>query len=249
MRRLRPVDWTFAGLAVALGALCVWLGFWQLDRLEERRARNASLQAALDRPVADLNAAAVQEADLSYRRLRAVGVFDPAHEIVLSNRSYSGQAGVHLVTPLRLEGSAASVLVDRGWIPAGQAGPEKRATLAIPGAVEVVGIGRPSQSEPSIALLADPTLAPGSGRLDAWRFLNVPAIQAQTPYPLLPIILEATEPVAGMSPPKPQTEIDLSEGSHLSYAIQWFAFAATAFLGGAAWLIRRAGPRAPRSDA
>jgi cytochrome oxidase assembly protein ShyY1 len=52
------------------------------------------------------------------------------------------------------------------------------------------------------------------------------------------VVLEATEPIGAQGLPKPQTEIDLSEGSHLSYAIQWFAFAAISFLGGIAWLAR-----------
>jgi len=240
MRRLRASHWAFTVAAVVLGALCLRLGVWQLERLEERRARNAAIQSEIDRPALNLNTDPIPSDGLTYRRLRALGTFDPAHEIVLSNRAYSGQAGVHLVTPLRIEGLQAAVLVDRGWIPASQASPAGRASFAVSGTIEVAGIGRPSQQEPAIALLADPTRGPGSPPLDAWRFLDLSAIQAQVPYPLLPVILEAAEPVGGISPPRPQSELDLSEGPHLSYAIQWFAFAAIALLGGAAWLVRSA---------
>ena len=240
MRRLKPAHWAFVLVAVVIGALCVRLGVWQLERLDERRARNAAVQAEIDRPAVNLNTDPIPADGLTYRRIRASGTFDPAHEIILSNRAYSGQAGVHLVTPLRIEGRDVAVLVDRGWIPASQASPAERTSFAVSGTIEVAGIGRPSQQEPAIALLADPTRGPDSPPLDAWRFLDLSAIQPQVPYTLLPVILEASEPVGGISPPKLQSEIDLSEGSHLSYAIQWFAFAAIALLGAAAWLVRSA---------
>ena len=239
MSRLRPAQWAFAALTILIGAVCIRLGLWQLDRLDERRQRNQAIQARLDLPVVDLSAGLDPTQDLTYRRLRARGTFDAAHEILLSNRSYSGQAGVHLITPLQIDGSGYAILVDRGWIPAGEAGSEERlASFRLEGTVELSGIGRPSQTEPSIALLADPTAAPGSTPRLQWRFLHLPSIQQQVPYELLTAVLEATEPIGGQALPKPQTEIDLSEGSHMSYAIQWFAFAAIAFLGGAAWLSR-----------
>lgn len=238
MSRPRPAQWAFVALTVLIGAACIRLGLWQLDRLEERRQNNQAVAAKLEQPVIDLTAGTDPTTDLTYRRLRARGTLDAAHEILLSNRSYSGQAGVHLVTPLRIEGTGSAILVDRGWIPASQAGEDERRAFLLRGPIDVSGIGRPSQAEPSIALLADPTAAPGSASLLQWRFLHVPSIQQQVPYELLPVVLEATEPIGGQTLPKLQTELDLSEGSHMSYAIQWFAFAIISFLGGAAWFAR-----------
>jgi surfeit locus 1 family protein len=238
MSRLRPAQWAFAALTVLIGAACIRLGLWQLDRLDERRQRNQTVAAKLDQPVVELTAGFDPTQDLTYRRLRVRGTFDAEHEILLTNRSYSGQAGVHLITPLQIDGTGSAILVDRGWIPASQAGEGERRAFQLEGPIEVSGLGRPSQSEPSIALLADPTAAPGSAFLLQWRFLHLPSIQQQVPYELLPVVLEATEPISGQALPRPQTEIDLSDGPHLSYAIQWFAFATIAFLGGAAWLAR-----------
>ena len=55
-------------------------------------------------------------------------------------------------------------------------------------------------------------------------------LRAQMPYELLPFyILQA--PTGNEAPPfRQKPEIDLSEGPHLSYAIQWFLF--TLILGG-----------------
>lgn len=247
MSRMRPAQWAFAALTVLIGTACIRLGLWQLGRLEERRQHNQEIQVRLDQPIVDLTAEIDAGQDLTYRRLRVQGSFDPTQEILLANRSYSGQAGVHLITPLRIEGTELAILVDRGWIPASQATMEERRTFALSGIVEVTGISRPSQAEPSIALMADPTAGPDSPRLESWRFLHLPSIQQQVPYELLPLVLEAEEPIGGLPLPKPQSELDLSEGPHMGYAIQWFAFAAIAILGGAAWLHHTlAHPRLPR---
>ena len=48
--------WLVATLLVFAGtALCVRLGIWQLDRLQQRRAFNAQFEMARTEPVLDLN--------------------------------------------------------------------------------------------------------------------------------------------------------------------------------------------------
>src|SRR3989475_3124992 len=105
------------GLVVALlvAAICVRLGVWQLDRLHERRQRNALLLAARARPPLPVDGSLPADSARD-RRLVARGVYDYAHERLWHGRSYEGVPGVDLVTPLRLAGGAA-VLVDRGWAP------------------------------------------------------------------------------------------------------------------------------------
>ena len=103
-------------MAVLIGLACIRLGFWQLDRLAERRGVNASAQAQLDLPAISLPQALAENGDLEYRRATASGVFDAAHEIYLTSRPQDGIAGVHVVTPLLLAEAGPAVLVDRGWI-------------------------------------------------------------------------------------------------------------------------------------
>src|SRR2546426_5708385 len=105
------------GLVVALlvAAVCVRLGVWQLDRLHQRRARNAALLAARARPLLEVNRSLPADSARD-RRLHARGVYDYAQEQLWRARSYEGVPGVDLVTPLRLADGAAA-LVDRGWGP------------------------------------------------------------------------------------------------------------------------------------
>lgn len=230
MHKLRPLFWI---AFVAIGALVlISLGIWQLGRLQERRALNAAIASRLDLPPVTLSGQPLDATDLEYRPVVVTGTFDFSQEIVLRNRAYKNVAGVHVITPLRIAGSDGAVLVDRGWIPYEAAGPELRTAYASPtGAVTVHGLIRVSQPRPSSLAPADPPLGPDRPRLDAWFWPDVSQIQKQIPYPLLPFYVEQDPGPDPNAIPAPGHEIDLSEGPHLSYAIQWFSFAAILVVG------------------
>lgn len=214
-----------------VAAVCVLLGFWQLDRLSQRRATNVRIEARMAAEPVRLTSANVGVADLEYRRVVIRGTFDPAHSIALANRARNDEPGVHLVAPVRLEGTDLAVLVDRGWIPAADSARPAWAQYDASGTVEITGIARASRAEPGWSLLADPTRGPGVPPLDSWRVLNIEDIQTQIPYHLLPVAVEVTgDPQPGS--PWPDPDIDLTDGPHLSYAVQWFSFAAIALIGG-----------------
>jgi surfeit locus 1 family protein len=218
-------------LVVVGAVVMIGLGVWQLQRLGERRALNVQIRARMAQPPADL---AHQSGGLpEYTPVLAKGVYDFANEIVLRNRAHDQEPGVHVLTPLRLAGSDQAVLVDRGWIPYITADPTARAAYdGPPTPVTVMGLARLSQARTLLLLPADPTASPAAPRLDAWFWINIPQIQSQMPYPLLPFFLEAA-PLADQSilPVSGYDDIDLSDGPHLSYAIQWFSFTAILIAG------------------
>lgn len=225
--------WLIATLAVlALCALLLRLASWQLQRLADRRAANAQLLARMTQPALTLDGAALDVATADLRRATVTGIYDYDQEIVLRNRTYNEFPGVHVITPLRITGSAAAILVDRGWIPYEDAGPGQRTRFDRPaGEVTVTGILRQSMTRSSFASPADPPLGPDRPRLDAWHRVDIPRIQEQMPYPLLPMYLEMDRGSDASSFPRPDPDISLSEGSHLVYAIQWFAFAGIVLIG------------------
>jgi surfeit locus 1 family protein len=237
---MRPSIWPAWLRAVFLAAIPVVffgmlaLGVWQLNRLQERRARNAEIAARLAEPTAPVAPAlfAGDLAALDYRPAEARGTFDPAQEIVWRNQPRSGAPGVHVITPLRLAGSDAAVLVDRGWLPYTQAEPSARAAYPAPaGETLIAGVLRRPVPRTADFLPADPVLSPDLPRVDAWFWLDIEQIQAQVPYPLLPMLLVQTSGADAYQLPLAEFTPDLSDGPHLSYAIQWFAFAAIALFG------------------
>lgn len=216
------------------GAVCVRLGIWQLDRLEQRRAFN--LQVATMRALPALHLTGeVGPGDLAgmeYRQAVASGWYDFERQVALRNRYFQDRYGYHLLTPLVLDGGSA-VLVDRGWIPAeGNGRPEDWRAYDRPGRVTLQAQIRLGGTRPDMGGVPDPTLAPGETRLDFWNIVNLERIAAQVPYPLLEVYLQPAPGPEDSTPPVPfQPEIELTEGPHLGYAGQWFTFAALLVLG------------------
>jgi surfeit locus 1 family protein len=215
-------QWWWTTLLVLAGmAVLARLGVWQLDRREQRRAYNAEIRAQLAQPPLDL-ATETLTADLSAlknRQARARGEYDLARQVVLTNQLWNNSPGFHLLTPLLIQGGSKAVLVDRGWLPAAQQSAGDWSAYDVSGAVEVNGYIKLSQSLPGDSTPTGPALE--------WYRVDVTAIQAQLPYELLPVYIQQA-PLSGAEPALPfkaALDVDLSEGNHLSYAIQWFIFA------------------------
>lgn len=217
-------------LVLALAALFVRLGFWQLDRLEGRRARNHAWRTQTAAPplVLDSATAALLRADPDRyvnRRARAEGTYDAAGEIVLRGRAHGGKPGVHLATPLRVPAAGAVVMVNRGWAPSPDGARVDAAPYAEPGPVVVEGV---LQAVPRTADGGAPSV---SGGTTTHRRLDLDALRRTNPD-VLPLYLQqlpdadsARAPLRRVPPPP------LTDGPHLGYAIQWFSFATIAVVG------------------
>lgn len=195
-----------AGLAAVLvAALCVRAGIWQLDRLGQRRARNAVQEARLALPAVEVRAG-IPSDSANLRRVTARGRYEYDAELTWPGRSFEGTPGVALITPLRLPDGAA-VLVDRGWAPSPDAFHVDHAAFRELDTATVTGVAR--------------RLPRGRGDLDS----------AGLGAGFLPFVieLENAEPARGLPRRWPAPSFD--NGPHLSYAIQWFSFALIALVG------------------
>jgi surfeit locus 1 family protein len=111
-----PRLWPTLAYALLL-PLLLTLGFWQMDRAEQKRTSLAERAEAFRAPVLELGAVKpTLDAD-EYRRVRATGEYDTEHQFYLDNRVKDDQVGYRVLTPLKLEGRDGAVLVDRGFIP------------------------------------------------------------------------------------------------------------------------------------
>jgi surfeit locus 1 family protein len=224
LRALFSRRWLPATLLVLVAmAVMARLGVWQLDRLEQRRALNAQLTAVLNAPPLDLTSATLPDdiSALRNRQVMARGEYDFARQMILLVQNWQGRAGVHLITPLRLAGSETAVLVDRGWIPNAESAEDVARQYDEAGEQIVTGVVGLTQALRRPAT----TAAPGVWQRD-WYRVDIAAIQAQLPYPILPFYIQQTPAPGGdtIPPLRSEPEIDLSEGPHLGYALQWFTF-------------------------
>ena len=117
MRRLRPtLLLSFA--TVALTAIFLSLGFWQLERAELRRAQDELKQERAQlSPVYITSFPGESLEELAGRRIRLRGHYLP-WQFLLDNQIHDKQPGYHVLSPFELSTYQQIVLVNRGWVPA-----------------------------------------------------------------------------------------------------------------------------------
>lgn len=244
LRHLLSPRWILVHLlVVVLVVVMVNLSMWQFRRLDERQAFNAHVRAnATAEPVSletllaeipDTEPSTLE--DVEWRNIVVKGTFRAQDEVIVLNRSQNNAAGVDALTPLDTSvlGSPRVLLVDRGFVPL---------SVEIPppptGEVELLGRVRLSQ-ERRLGGLTDPA----DGELAEVQRVDVerlaPQMAGSPDSVVLPFYVDLLQsPAATGGLPTPVANPDLSEGSHLSYAIQWLIFSACAII---AWvfLVRR----------
>lgn len=232
LRKMISMKWLATTLLVLAGtAVCIRLGIWQLDRLDQRRAFNQQVETMRAATLLDLNATTPADiASMEWRAVTVTGEYDFENQVALRNQYNESVYGFHLITPLLYKGGA--VLVNRGWIPAeSDSSPEDWRAFDEAGEVTVTGQIRLGQGKPSFGGVADALPMDGT-RLEIWNNLDVEKISAQMPYPILTVFIQPNVQAEDAAPPIPyQPIIELTEGSHFGYALQWFTFATILFLG------------------
>ncbi len=215
----------FHALVVLAIVAMVNLGFWQLRRLDERRAFNAAVSSRVDlppQPLDDVLLAGADPHDIEWRSVTASGRYLPAEQLVVVNRSQGGVAGDLVVTPMALD-DGRILLVERGLQPLGQT-----SAAAPAGEVDIVGRLRPSQTRHTGGL-SDPA----TGELTQAQRVDIPRLAPQLPGPVVPMYVElvASTPAEASPAPIPLSLPELTEGPHLSYAVQWFTFSLAVVVG------------------
>jgi cytochrome oxidase assembly protein ShyY1 len=232
---LRQPKWVIAGVVVVLvTAVFIRLGFWQLHRLEERRDRNQVSMSRIEAEPVPLETLLASNGDdlesLQYRRVTLSGVYDTSQEVLIRSQVELGQAGFHVITPFVLE-SGNAVLVNRGWVPITMDQPPVDAAPA-QGSAVVEGWIHLTQTKPPFGP-QEP-----AGHLDVFNRVDIRRVSEQVDEPLLGVYVVAMGEEGNELPIRVDPPDFTDEGPHLSYAIQWFAFATIALVG-FVFLVRR----------
>ncbi|QAY74000.1 SURF1 family protein [Agromyces protaetiae] len=223
---LRSPRWAgYLALVIAFAIACCALGTWQFNRRAEALTEIARIDANYDAepvPVAEvLPDPAAFDPDQRWRVVALSGEFLPGEEVVIRNRPFGGSSGFEVVTPFRLDDGTV-FFVNRGWIAQGPDGRPSEYAAPEPGHVEITarlkaGEGTIAGRTASGNELATIDLSELADRVGEPSFTGAYGIQVQTGA-------DASQPPLAASRP------ERDEGPHLSYALQWFVFAALAFV-------------------
>ena len=230
---MKPRDISFVILGTIVAATCIRLGIWQLQRLAERRTFNAQLKSRAETAPIDFRELPRDTGAAHYRRVRISGTYDFDNQVVLASRSRQGSPGVNIITPLRIPGLDTAVLVNRGWIYSPDGMTADLSQWPEPREVEGDAYVQNYQTRDG-----DPRSASNPR---VYRWMEHTTLSQDFPYPIAPYYLvligESRNPPPNVPPRVPVPPLD--EGSHQSYAFQWFSFAAVSIIGMVLYLRRK----------
>lgn len=213
-------------LAMLLGmAMFIYLGLWQAGKgdrlaleLAQRAQRSQSGPAVMTGQLLDAQSA--QDAAFS-----VTGSYEAQHQIFLDNRQHNDQPGVHVMTPLKIEGSETRVLINRGWVGWTQGRSVLPVVTTPEGRVTVTGIANVPSTKKFFLM---PDRPEAQARL--WSRVDLPRMAQQLGHPLQSIVLQQTGGdapdtlVRRWAPPEDRV------GMHRGYAFQWFGMAVALLL-------------------
>jgi len=224
----------YLALVIAFAIGCVFLSHWQFDRREEAAAEVARVSENWEAEPQQLGSVMPEldkfDVGNKWMSVALSGQYRESEQLLVRGRPYSGQPGFEVLVPFELD-SGRVLVVDRGWVPAGNS---QDAPDAIPtppaGRIDIVVRLKPS--EPTVQGRSAP-----EGQVATIHLPRVAEILNGPTYIGGYGILASEFPSVADMPiayPKPL----LDEGAHLSYAFQWVAFGVLAFIG-LGWAIRQ----------
>ncbi|QHL91867.1 SURF1 family protein [Sphingomonas changnyeongensis] len=202
------------------------LGVWQFKRMVWKHALIAQVEARLRAdPVAAPGPAswpAISAGKDAYRRVTLSGRFRHDRETLVQAVTERG-GGYWVLTPLEAPGF--TVIVNRGFVPAGARDPARRRAGNRAGPITVTGLLRLSEPGGGFLRANDPAR-------DRWHSRDVAAIATRRRLgPVAPYFIDAdAAPNPGGLPVGGMTVVRFAD-NHLVYALTWLALAAGCGLG------------------
>lgn len=198
------------------------LGFWQLDRAEQKREIITHYQGDKDGAVIRLDADMKSAGGLEYQRASSVGRYDSAHQLLLDNRTHEGRAGYQVLTPFILRNSEVAVLINRGWLPLGSSRGQLP-DVAV-GETQRTVMGRLKTPPEEVFMLGE------EEQRQRWPYriqrIHIQALSEELQRTLLPVVLllDNEEPDGYLRDWQPL--VGFGPERNVGYAVQWFGLAA-----------------------
>lgn len=220
------LEWRISLATALLLPFLVLLGFWQLQRAEEKAQLATTWELRRHQPPALLSDLDGQSPEaLAYAPVELKGRFLQGEYFLLDNRIHGGRFGYEVLALFELAGADLTVLVNRGWI----LGDSARLTLPeIPQVAAEVGISGYIYVAPgSPYLLAEQVLEAGwPKRIQAVEMDKLsPFVEAANGAKVFPYPVRIDEAQPGALTVDWQI-VNISPEKHTGYAVQWFTMAA-----------------------
>ena len=210
-------------LYLVLVTLLVSLGFWQLDRAEQKKVFVRQQQLSVDKSLLKLT----EDVDLEgvrYRKTEITGRYDSSHQYLIDNQIVNGRAGYFVMTPFKIDGLNQSVLVNRGWVALNK---DRRVLPDI--SIEMLNVtitGRINYF-PVVGIRLAGAEIPTEGWPSVVQVVDSQVLSEKLGYALFPFQIELDKSMSDGYSRDWRKKSVMPPEKHVAYAVQWFGLALT----------------------
>jgi len=231
--------------ALAMTALLTGLGFWQLERRDEKHALVAALNARLAAEPVVLPPASewpkLNAATDEFRRVRFTATFENKPDAMIYTSSSAVRSdikspGAWAFLPVRLA-TGEQIVVNAGFVPNEMQGRAEEDRAVAP-----LLTGRPEVLTGYLRFPEHPGLltAHQNEARRLWFIRDIVGIAASLQWgSVAPFYIDLETPVPAGAGPKPGPLVPKLRDNHLQYAITWFGLALAVFGTFGFWLLGR----------
>ena len=207
--------------SIIIFAILFTFGTWQVKRLFWKEALiERYVSESQSNPIknpSELDSPKIKE----FKSVEVSGLFLHKEETYITGKTFEGNAGFHVITPLKLRNNKI-ILINRGWVSEGYKNPKKRKFSLVEGEVLLKGIIRYPQKKGYFVPEND-------GKNGFWftikpneivKFLNLTSNQVIINY-----YIDALRQGEKLTLPIGVTGKPKLRNQHLSYAVTWYGLA------------------------
>ena len=232
--KLFEYEFKFGWVSTVITLLCIVLfiklGLWQYHKAESKRNIELQYQTSLGKEEAALIDYLDYPEQLQYHKVKVTGWYESQYQILIDNQVEGNQAGFHVVTPLKIDGTNRYVLVNRGWI-AGSANHDDLPAFTTPVDEQTISGMLWIPSDKIFTLESPENVSQNIEQKWSlvWQHLDMKKYHALAPIKVLDVIIKL-DPQQAQGGFVRNWQLPPSRiMTNLSYAYQWFGFAFAAF--------------------
>lgn len=225
LNRAFQVSWIgLVGYLLLVTLLCR-LGFWQLDRAEQKRQMLLQQQAAMEAGSIDLNQRWIEDVDtVRYRKATIRGHYDRAHQFLIDNQIVDGRSGYFVLTPFFVDDAANAVLINRGWIPLGK---DRNVLPDVNFDAKQTQITGRINHFPSVGLKLKGAEIPSDSWPSVVQVVDANVLSEKLDYRVAPYQIELDVSAKEGYKRDWKISVPIPPEKHQAYAVQWFGLALT----------------------
>lgn len=197
------------------------LGFWQLDRAEEKKALIDVFKKQDQLGPLKITEKLTFNEKLNYRTAQVSGSYNRNKQIFIDNKIYQGKTGVNVMTPFKIQNSEYSILVNRGWVPMVI---DRSVLPKINTPIKKINLSGKIKILSKKSFTVGEKFQSNQGWPALVQWLNIDDLEKKSGLKLLPYIflLNEKEQSGYIRDWKP---VVMQPEKSISYAVQWFALA------------------------